>query len=293
MDTNIKIVIVTGASSGIGKATAKYLAEKGLKVYGTSRSVKADEELKQLGVNMLRMDVTDDASVKNAINEVIEKEGRIDALFNNAGSGISGSLEETTIAEYKELFESNFFGVVRVVNEVLPHMRDNGDGLIINTSSIGGLIGLPYQGVYSCTKFAIEGYCEALSKEVKRFGVKVCMIEPGDFKTGFTASRRFNTASKNSPYYADLIKTASVFEHDELNGCQPILIGELVYKIINTKKPKLRYPIGKFDQKLSILIKRLIPDRMFEKIIIDYYMGKGIKSNSEMERIDKRLESKQ
>jgi short-subunit dehydrogenase len=251
MGKNRKVVVVTGASSGIGLSTAKYLAEKGLTVYGTSRSDKSDAELQKSGVNMLRMDVTDDNSVKNAIVNIIEKEGRIDVLFNNAGSGISGGLEETSIEEHKALFETNYFGMVRVVNEVLTHMRKNKDSLIINTSSIGGIIGLPYQGVYSSTKFAIEGYSEALSKEVKRFGVKVCMIEPGDFKTGFTASRTFNSTNENSPYNEDFLKAKSVFEHDELNGCNPVLIAELVHKIINTRNPKLRYPIGKFEQKFS------------------------------------------
>lgn len=285
-----KVVLVTGASSGIGRATAVYLAAQGIRVYGTSRNPKQDSELDNLGIHMLKMDVTDNDSVRNAIREVINREKRIDAVFNNAGSGISGALEDTSIEEFKELFESNFFGMVRVINEVLPHMRKAGKGIIINSSSIGGVIGLPYQGVYSSTKFAVEGYSEALSKEVKRFGIYVCMVEPGDFKTGFTANRRFSSAtSKESPYYEDFLKTVSVFEHDELNGCKPELIGRIIYKIVNSRKPALRYVVGYFEQKLSIMLKKFLSGRMFENIIINYYMGKGLKTNKEMERVDKRL----
>lgn len=286
----MKVVLVTGASSGIGKATAVYLAARGITVYGTSRNPKQDEELSKMGIHMVKMDVTDDTSVKNAIKEVVDKEKCIHAVFNNAGSGISGALEDTSMDELKELFETNFFGMVRVINEVLPYMRKAGGGIIINSSSIGGVIGLPYQGVYSSTKFAVEGYSEALSKEVREFGIKICMIEPGDFRTGFTASRRFSkAASKQSAYYNSFLKTVSVFEKDELNGCEPELIGRLIYKIVRSKKPKLRYPVGMFFQKVIVFVKKLLPERFFEGLIVFYYMGRGIQTNGEMERVDKRL----
>ncbi|HCW05644.1 MAG TPA: hypothetical protein DGK91_14680 [Clostridium sp.] len=290
MEKEKKVVFITGASSGIGKAVAIYLASKGLVVYGTSRKGRTDKELDKFHVKMLKMDVREDQSVSEAVEEVISREGRIDVLFSNAGTGISGPLEETSIEEYKDLFESNFFGMVRVMKEVLPHMRRAGKGLVINSSSIGGLIGLPYQGVYSSSKFAVEGFSEALSKELKPFGIKVVILEPGDFKTGFTKGRKFSSLiKKNSAYYDDFLKTVSVFEYDEVNGCNPELIGKLLYKIINTNNPKLRYPVGYLNQKLSLVLKRFLPERIFEKIIIDYYMGKGIKSNHELERIDKRI----
>ncbi|MDP4090230.1 MAG: SDR family oxidoreductase [Bacillota bacterium] len=311
MEEDRKVVLVTGASSGIGKATAIYLSERGIKVYGTSRNpnvgskqdnagvhmikmdateAAADSELDGSGVHMLKMDVTDAASVKNAISEVMRRENRIDAVFNNAGSGISGALEDTNLEEFKELFEANFFGMVRVVNEVLPHMRKAGKGIVINSSSIGGVIGLPYQGVYSSTKFAVEGYSEALSKEVKRFGIKVCMVEPGDFRTGFTASRRFSKAtSKDSAYYEDFLKTVSAFEKDELNGCNPKMIGKVIFRIVNSKRPRLRYPVGMVFQKIILFMKKFLPGRFYEKLIIFYYMGRGIQTNKEMERVDKRL----
>lgn len=290
MKNQNKVAFITGASSGIGRAVALYLASKGLLVYGTSRKVSPDEELNKFNINMLTMDVKDEDSVKQAVNEVILREGRIDSVFNNAGTGISGPLEETNIDEYKELFESNYFGMVRVVKEVLPHMRKAGKGVIINSSSIGGVIGLPYQGVYSSSKFAVEGFSEALSKELKPFGIKVVILEPGDFKTGFTMNRRFAAlTNKESAYYEDFIKTVSVIEYDEIKGCNPEVIGKLIYKIINTNNPKLRYPVGYFNQKLSLALKKILPEKVFEKIIIDYYMGKGIKSNDELERIDSRI----
>lgn len=290
MEKENKVVLITGASSGIGRAVAIYLSSKGFVVYGTSRKVNEDEELIKFNVKMLKMDVKDQHSVKEAVNEIILREGRVDVVFNNAGTGISGPLEETSIEEYKELFESNYFGMVRVVKEVLPHMRKSGGGLIINSSSIGGIIGLPYQGVYSSTKFAVEGFSEALSKELKPFGIKVVILEPGDFKTGFTKNRRFCVLMrKNSSYYEDFLKTVSVFEYDEINGCNPEVIGKLAYKIINSKNPKLRYPVGYLNQKLSIVLKKFLPERIFEKIIIDYYMGKGVKSNQELDRIDRRI----
>ncbi|WP_139905122.1 SDR family oxidoreductase [Clostridium thermarum] len=290
MDKTRKVIFITGASSGIGKATALYLAKEGAIVYGTSRSPKIDKDMDKWNIRMITMDLTDEASVKAAVKGVMDREGRIDVLFNNAGSGISGALEDTNVEEIKELFETNFFGMVRVINEVLPHMRKLGTGIIINSSSIGGVIGLPYQGVYSSTKFAVEGYSEALSKEVRRFGIKVCILEPGDFKTGFTSRRKFSAAtSKKSCYYEDFLKTVSVFESDEINGCNPEIIGKLINKIIHTSNPKLRYVVGNFEQKLSVLVKKFLPGRVFEKIIINYYMGKGIKTNDELERVDKRF----
>ncbi|MDT8718709.1 SDR family oxidoreductase [Clostridium sp. 19966] len=285
-----KVVLITGASSGIGRATALYLADKGIKVYGTSRSGRGDDELKSKDISMVAMDVTDDNSVKKAVREISEKAGTIDVLINNAGSGISGPLEETSMDEFKNLFEINFFGTVRVIDNILPIMRERRSGIIINTSSIGGIIGLPYQGVYSSTKFAIEGYTEALSKELNEFGIKVCMIQPGDFCTGFTKNRIFTKATdKNSPYYKSFAKTLVTFEHDENNGCNPEKIGKLIFNIIKSKHIKERYIVGYFFQKLSVMLKRILPGRIFEKIIISYYIKKGDLSEAESKDIENRI----
>lgn len=283
-------MLITGASSGIGRATALYLAERGIKVYGTSRSGKGDDELKSREISMVAMDVTDDDSVKGAIEEILTKEGTIDVLVNNAGSGISGPLEETSMEEFKNLFEINFFGTVRVINNVLPTMRKKKSGIIINTSSIGGIIGLPFQGVYSSTKFAIEGYTEALSKELNEFGIKVCMLQPGDFHTGFTKNRIFTKATnENSPYYKSFVKTVAVFEHDENNGCNPEKIGRLIFRIVSSRSVKERYLVGYFFQKLSVLLKKVLPGRMFEKIILSYYIKKGDLSDAKAKDIEKSI----
>ena len=182
-----RIILITGASSGIGKSCAEYLSKKGFIVFGTSRN--ASFPPKDIGGKypiMIKMDINDDDSIKNAIEYIIKEFGRIDVLINNAGYGIGGAIEDYTIEKVKEQFETNFFGQLRVCNSILPIMRNQQSGLIINISSIGGLLGLPFQGLYSATKFAIEGMTEALRMEVKEFGIKVVLVEPGDFKTSFT-----------------------------------------------------------------------------------------------------------
>lgn len=261
------VVFISGASSGIGQATAEYLSKLGYKVYGTSRKPENHPKIK--GFTMLKMDVCDEASVKAAVEKVIEQEGRIDVLVNNAGYGIGGAIEYSIPAIAEAQMNTNFFGLYRVQHYVLKQMKIQNEGLIINISSIGGVIGLPYQGLYSASKFAVEGMTEALSKELATRNIRVCMIEPGDFKTGFTASRE-NIQVENDP----LIKAREVIEHDEQHGQSPIKIAQLIAKIITLKKPKLRYPIGAFDQKLSIFLKKILPNRWFDAIIIGYYKVK-------------------
>ncbi|MBF0257498.1 MAG: SDR family NAD(P)-dependent oxidoreductase [Desulfamplus sp.] len=261
-----KVVLITGASSGIGKCTAEYLATKGYTVYGTSRHPESCPEIKN-GF-MIKMDVRDTASVKEAIAHIIEKEGHIDALVNNAGVGIGGAIEDTSTDMVKSLFDTNFFGICRVLQEVLPVMKRQSEGLIINMSSIGGMIGLPFQGIYSASKFAVEGFSEALYKELFSTGIKVVLIEPGDFKTEFTANRQNIKTEKNKD---DFQHALNVIEHDEQNGQPPLKIACLIEKIINTPKPRLRYAVGAFDQKLSLFLKRILPNRLFDQIVMSYY----------------------
>lgn len=265
-----RVVLITGASSGFGKATAEYLSEKGFRVYGTSRTAVNGEG--NGSFTMVRMDVADDNSVNAAVEYVLQKEGRIDVLFNNAGIGISGSIEDTTIDEAKLIFETNFFGVMRVTRAVLPVMRDQKEGYIINTSSIGGVIGLPFQGLYSSTKFAVEGFTEALSKEVRPFGIKVSMVEPGDFRTGFTASRKYvKNSGEGSAYRERFLNAMKIIEHDETNGCLPIEMAKTVYKIISSKNPGLRYKIGFRLQRAAAFLKKIMPERIYERLLIKYY----------------------
>ncbi|MCM2284387.1 MAG: SDR family oxidoreductase [Desulfobacula sp.] len=261
-----KTVLVTGASSGIGKCTAEYLAAKGYRVYGTSRRPESCPEIKN-GF-MINMDVRDTASVKEAVSHIVEKEGRIDVLFNNAGVGIGGAIEDTSTEMVKALFDTNFFGVYRVLQEVLPIMKQQSNGLIINMSSIGGIIGLPFQGIYSASKFAVEGLTEALWKELSPTDIKVVLIEPGDFKTEFSSNRQIIKTEKNADAFQ---QSLNVIEHDEQKGQPPQKIACLIEKIINTPNPRLRYAVGAVDQKFSIFLKQILPNRWFDQIIMSYY----------------------
>ena len=220
---------------------------------------------------MITMDVRDTASVKEAIAHIAGKEGHIDILVNNAGFGIGGAVEDTSTEMAKALFDTNFFGICRVLQEVLPVMRKQSKGLIINMSSIGGIIGLPFQGLYSASKFAVEGLSEALYKELSMSAIKVVLIEPGDFKTEFAANRQ-NITTENSK--DNFQRTMAVIAHDEQNGQSPLKIAHLIEKIINTPKPRLRYAVGAPDQKLSIFLKKILPNRWFDQIIMSYYQLK-------------------
>jgi short-subunit dehydrogenase len=267
-DSNPQVVLVTGASSGIGKACAEHLAGLGHKVYGTSRQATG----KQGGVEMISMDVTKDGSVIDGVGRVLKAEGRIDALVNNAGYGIAGAVEETSVQEAQEQFDTNFFGMFRVTKAVLPGMRERGSGLIVNMSSIGGLISIPFQAFYCATKFAIEGFTEALRMEVRSFGVRVVMIEPGDHRTNFTKSRVRTKESQGKTAYREKFDAAlGVMEHDEQNGPSPAGVAEKVGKLLTAKSPALRHPVGMFVQKLAVTLKSVLPGGTFESIIRSTY----------------------
>ncbi len=266
MSDNSKVILITGTSSGIGKASAEYLSKQGHTIFGTSRYPGSYP--KPNDYTILQMDVTDNTSIQNAINQIIENEGKLDVLINNAGFGIAGAIEHTSIDKAKEQFETNFFGTVRLIKSVLPIMRKQDAGLIINISSIGGVIGLPYQSMYSASKFAIEGLTESLYKETHSSKVKITMIEPGDFKTGFTEKREIpKTVTKSTNFQT----TLKIIENDENSGQDPIMIGKLLNKIINTSNPRLRYTVGALDQKLAVFLKRLLPNRLFDWIIMKHY----------------------
>ncbi len=265
-----RVVLITGASSGIGEACAKRLAVEGNRVYGTSRH--PSEETDASGVQMLAMDVNSDESVAAAIEQIVQAEGRIDVVVNNAGFGIAGAIEDTSIEEAKALLETNFFGMLRVCRAVLPVMRVAHSGTIVNTSSLGGRIGLPYQGLYSATKFAVEGMSEALRMEVHQFGIRVIMIEPGDFRTGFTKNRRYVTASQgDSAYKGSFERTIKVAENDEQGGSSPEQIARLLVRILRTRSPKVRYSVGGISQRGAAVLKQILPGRAFEWALMKYY----------------------
>lgn len=263
-----KIILVTGASSGIGRACANYLASKGHVVYGTSRKLIAEN----LPYQIISMDVTNRSSIDSAIQCIIEKEGRIDVVVNNAGMGISGAIEDCSAEEIKLQFDTNFLGTLNVCQSVIPHMRKAGSGTIINISSLGGLMGLPFQGMYSATKYAIEGMSEALRHELRAFGIKVVLVNPGDFATGFTDNRRITPkAQLDGPYREQFLRSIAQIEKDERGGSNPIKIARGIEKIIQKKSPKMRYLIGGFEQILFAKAKSILPSKFFLWVLGDHY----------------------
>lgn len=263
-----KVVFITGASSGIGKSAGEFLNEKNYTVYGTSRN---PEKYPGSKIQLLTLDVTDVVSVEKAINEVIEKESRIDVLINNAGAGITGALEEIPANEIKRNFETNFFGPIEVIKAVLPQMRKQRSGLIINITSIAGYMGLPYRSVYSASKGALELITEALRMEVKQFGIEITNVAPGDFATNIAQGRYHAPLIQGSAYEDSYGKTLELMNSHVDSGSNPTEMAEAIYKIINTEKPKIHYKVGAFLQQFSIVLKRILPDKMYEKMLMNHY----------------------
>jgi NAD(P)-dependent dehydrogenase (short-subunit alcohol dehydrogenase family) len=267
------VVLITGASSGIGKACAEHLHARGFRVYGTSRRAPEAPAPGASGFLQIAMDVTSEDSVAGAMQQILAREGRIDVVLNNAGDGVAGAVEDTSIAEAQRQLDTNFFGVLRVCRAALPIMRAQGSGLIVNISSLGGLVGLPFQGLYSASKFAVEGLTEVLRMEVRPFGVRVTLIEPGDFRTGFTAQRRKAAAADgHSAYAVRFGKALAIMERDEAGGADPLAVARLLERIIHTQSPLPRYKVGRFFQKLSTgLLRQILPQKLFEYLLMMSY----------------------
>lgn len=266
-----KVVFITGVSSGFGRKTAELLAAKGHIVYGTVR--KETETLQN--INILKMDLLDRSSIKQAVSSVLQNEGCIDILINNAGAHTGGSIETTPIENMHLQMDTNVTGMVYMLREVLPAMRKQREGTIINFSSIGGLMGLPFQGFYSASKFAIEGISEALRMELKQFNIKVVVINPGDFHTNNTANRRnFLAKTANDPYAEQFTKSLSIIEKDENGGWPPEVLARKLVKIVESKNPRNRYIIATAEQKFAVILKRTLPSSWFIKMLAPHY---GIK----------------
>ena len=261
------VILITGITSGFGRAMARQLSLDGHKVYGTYR--RDSDPLP--GVTYIKADVQDLESLKNAVSQVVEAEGRIDTLISNAGMGVGGPLEFTSIEDAQRQMDVNFMGMVRLVCLVVPIMRQQQHGHIICISSIGGLMGLPYQGMYSASKFAIEGYCEALRLEVRQFGIKVTVINPGDFSTGFTAQRDKVDNPDALAAYPGYAKSMQSIEHDENTGLQPDRLASRISRIVRKRNPRNRYIIATFVQKASVFIKKVLPPKWYDKILGSYY----------------------
>lgn len=263
-----KVILITGGSSGIGKSIGEHLHNKGFTVYGTSRN---PERITNSVFPLVGLDVRDVASIKTAVSEVLATEGRLDVLINNAGVGITGPLEEIPAEEIKNNFETNLFGPIEVMKAVLPQMRDQKSGLIINVTSIAGYMGLPYRSVYSASKGALELITEALRMEVKSFGIHITNVAPGDFATNIAAGRYHAPLVKGSAYEVPYGNTLATMDEHVDSGSNPMQMAEAVYAIINTPVPNVHYKVGAFMQKFSIVLKRALPDKMYEKLLMNHY----------------------
>jgi len=265
-----RVVLITGASSGVGKACAGYLSGLGYKVYGTSR--RAQEETDSFPFKMIQMDVCSDESVENGINFIMENEGRLDIVVNNAGISVPGAVEDVSIEQFKTIFETNFFGVLRVCSTVIPIMREQKSGYIVNISSMGGRLGMPFDGPYSSSKFAVEGVTEALRMEVKQFGIHVVLVEPGNIDTGMTARNVEDYPLKPGSLYSENFQNAvNASVESEANGISPDMIAHLLKDIINHPSPCLRYPVGSFSDRMLFRLTKILPAGMTERMMMKEY----------------------
>ena len=277
MAENTRVALVTGASAGIGQACAGLLSRAGWAVTGASRRGTSSG-----GWPGLVMDVDDDTSVRDGVRQVMLTHGRIDAVVAAAGWGVAGAVEHTTVEEAKAQFETNFWGCVRLVQAVLPPMRAQRSGRIVLISSIGGVLGIPFQAFYSASKFALEGLGESLAYEVAPFGIDVTLVQPGNVRTDFAANRRLATAgtadgagADGSPgvtgsaagdpvYGAAVAKAVGLMERDEANGVPPGDIAVAVRRILDARRPPRRVSVGKASERVAVLAKRVVPFRVFE-----------------------------
>ena len=265
-----KVILITGASSGIGYNAALILAEQGHRVYGAARRVELLEQLREYGVTPVRMDVTDDASMVDGVNAIIDAEGRIDVLINNAGYGYMGAIENVTIAEAKRQLEVNVFGLARLTQLVLPHMRAQKSGRIINTSSVAGKAVIPFGGWYNVSKYSLEALSDALRIEVKPFGIKVCLIEPGGIKTdwGIIAADNLSVSSKDTAYEDAGLKMARLLKIGYTSNflSNPIRVAKAIARAANSRCPKVRYRLGA-GSGLIVILHALLPARWWDALM--------------------------
>lgn len=263
-----KVILITGGSSGIGKSVGEFLHQKGFTVFGTSRN---PEKIQDSMFPLVALDVRDVDSIQKAVAEIIGKSGRIDVVINNAGVGITGPIEEIPTQEIKNNFETNLFGPIEVMKAVLPQMRLQKSGLIINITSIAGYMGLPYRGIYSASKGALELITEALRMETKSFGIHITNVAPGDFATNIAAGRYHAPVIKGSAYEIPYGNTLAEMNTHVDSGSNPNVMAEAIYSIMQNPNPKIHYKVGAFMQKFSIVLKRILPDKVYEKMLMNHY----------------------
>lgn len=265
----MKTVLITGASSGIGKATAIFLAQNGYKVYATARRIERMDELKNFGIKPVFLDVTKEESLVSCVQQILAEAGRINILINNAGSGYYGALEDMPMSDAKYQMEVNVFAAARLIQLVLPSMRANKYGRIVNISSVGGKVTLPMGVWYHASKFAIEGLSDALRKEVKQFGIDVIVIEPGGTKSEMTGlgTEYLNQVSGETAYGHLAQGVSKMYAATEKKASDPIVIAKLIKKGIEAKCPKTRYA-GASGARLMLFLKSILSDRMFDGLVM-------------------------
>ncbi len=268
--TTQRVVLITGASSGIGKVCAEHLRQRGFRVYGTSRRAAWPSAPEASSLPMLPLDVRDDASVAQAVRFILEHEGRLDALVNNAGVSIGGAVEDVPLSLAHEVLETNFFGTLRVCRAVLPQMRAQGYGHIVNISSVAGLMGVPFHGLYSAGKFAVEGLTESLRMEVKPLGIQVSLIEPGDFHTAITAHKRM-VLPDGSAYATAARRVVEEMARSVAQAPPPVPVAQQLERILNSPAPRLRYVVGSPLERLAVQLKRWLPSALFERLLMNNY----------------------
>jgi len=258
-----QVALVTGASSGIGRVSARALAEAGFEVVGTSRSAARVEPLP--GVTFVDLDVTSDASVEAAVADVIGRFGRVDVLVNNAGLGLAGAAEESSMDQVETLFDTNVFGLIRVTNAVLTHMRAQGSGRVVNISSVLGFLPAPYMAIYAATKHAVEGYTESIDHEVRQHGIRVLLVEPGYTSTDFEANSAWS--DRPIPAYDDQRRTAAkILSAAMKDADSPSVVATKVVEAATAARPRGRYPAGPLAARVSLL-RRFVPRAAFDKQI--------------------------
>lgn len=262
-----KTILVTGASSGLGQSIAEFLAQKGYEVYGTSRQPKHKQKN---GVKFKALDVRSQDTINHCVNEIIAESKHIDVLINNAGVGITGPLEEIPIEEAQAHFDTNFFGPIRVINAVLPYMREQKNGMIINITSIAAHMGLPFRGLYSASKGALARLTETYRMELKPFNIKMLNLAPGDFATNIAQGRFHSPLVKDSPYYEKYKLSLDLMNEDVDKGKDPIKLARKVHGLIQKSEPKVNYASGALLQCFSVTLKRLLPEKLFEKILLKH-----------------------